>query len=67
MKRKQFITMTTLSITAGFVAGLIIGKNVRQNVPSNVSTSYNGGVVTIKADVGNALKSGITDTINNLF
>lgn len=49
----------------GFVVGFGIGQSTRQATSSNITSDFSGGVVTIKANVGNALKEGLSDYVSN--
>ena len=62
--KKQTAAVTAMAVGAtivGFMIGFGVGKKTREATPSNVKTQYNSGVVTITADVGNALKQGALD------
>lgn len=67
MKSKKFITMTSLSIATGFVVGLVIGKKTREAAPNHIKTSYDSGVVTIRADIGGTVQDGIVNSFTDLF
>lgn len=60
------LALTGAGIVVGFVVGLGMGQKTRSTAPSNVKTSYNDGTVTIRADVQNALKSGVTGYFDDL-
>ena len=55
-----FLLLTSGAVMTGFFVGFGIGKETRDATPSNVETNYSGGVVTITADVGNALRQGVS-------
>lgn len=47
------------AVVSGFAVGFGVGKKTREAAPSNVKTEFGGGVLTIKADVKNALTEGV--------
>lgn len=58
--------LTVLAVVSGFAVGFGVGKKTREVAPSNVDTQFDGGVVTIKADVGSALKQGVLGFLADL-
>jgi len=67
MKRHAaFWLMASTAVAVGFAVGFGIGKETREAADSNVTTDYSGGVVTIKADVGSALKAGVSSWAKSL-
>jgi hypothetical protein len=59
-------TIIVMGVSAlGFIVGFAIGSETRDNTPSNVETSYDDGVVIIRADLGNALRQGFRDFVDN--
>lgn len=61
------ILLTGAAVFLGFALGFGIGQQTRKAAPSNVKTSYNDGKVTIEADVGQALETGVSDYIGSLW
>lgn len=61
------IALTASAVFVGFMLGFGIGQKTRQATASNVKTSYNDGTVTIKADVGQALETGVKDYLGGLI
>ena len=55
----KFTALTITSILSGFAIGFIIGQQTRSKIDANISTDVDGGVVTIRADLGRSLKQGI--------
>lgn len=51
----------------GFAVGFGVGQKTREVGASNVTTNFDGGVVTIKADVAKAVTQGATDYIEGWF
>jgi hypothetical protein len=66
MKSVRGVAFIGGAVVFGFLFGFGIGQKTRQAAPGNVKTSYNGGTVTIEADVQNALKTGVTDYLSSL-
>lgn len=47
-------------LMAGFGVGFLWGARTREALPDVTSTSYSGGIVTVRVDAGAALKQGLT-------
>ena len=58
-KTLAVIVVTGAAAVVGFAVGFGIGKETRAAANSNVDASYNDGIVTIKADIATALKTGV--------
>ena len=67
MNNKQALVFTVTAMGAGFVAGLMLGRNTNNAMKEQVTADYKSGVVTITANIGNALVQGLNDTINDIF
>ena len=61
-----FWLMTGTAIIVGFTVGYGVGQGTREAMPSKVSTTVNDGVVTIKADLGGAVKEGALNWLTTL-
>jgi|GEM_PF-2900255 len=59
-----FWGLTTAAVGVGFAVGLGVGKETREAAKSNVTTDYDGGVVTIKADLNGSLKQGVVNWLS---
>ncbi|TVZ37690.1 hypothetical protein P886_2033 [Alteromonadaceae bacterium 2753L.S.0a.02] len=61
-----FMLLTGAGTVAGFTFGLAVGKGTREAAESNISTEYDGGVITVQVDAGQAVKTGLTEWLENL-
>lgn len=52
-------SLVGVSVVVGFAIGFGIGQQTRKAAPSHVTTSFSGGTVTIKANIGGALERGV--------
>lgn len=48
-----------LAIGVGFLVGFMYGQAVRRELPGATSTSFSGGVLTVKIDARQALENGL--------
>lgn len=47
------------AVAAGFLAGFVWGSGTRDALPSATSTSYAGGVLTVRVDAKRAIGQGL--------
>lgn len=52
--------LSALGLGVGFLVGLMWGQGTRQGLPGATSTSFSGGVLTVKVDARQALENGLT-------
>lgn len=48
-----------LAIVGGFVAGLVVGRGTRDALPGATQTDFSGGVLTVRVNTVQALRSGL--------
>lgn len=48
-----------LAVAAGFLVGFLWGRGTRDAMPGATSTTFSGGVLTVKVDTSQALSNGL--------
>ncbi len=54
-----------LAAAAGFVLGMAIGRGTREALPSATSTSFSGGVLTVRVNAYQAIGGGFSSLLGN--
>lgn len=48
-----------IAVVGGFLVGFLWGRGTRDAMPGATSTTFSGGVLTVKVDAGQALAGGL--------